>query len=866
MRDPPPHQQLHAGSSGSVSTSSPTITPASNETVPASSSGIADSTDNQASIPSSFPSNRLGMERGYSLSPMYSLILEYNKEQGDNLSMAAEVSWILQKPSLKPEHIEKVGDDSDPYAAVRLVDSELQPILRVVTELQVFLDRMAQLIEERTTIFRVDPRETMTLALQGCASRSQLEVAYKILLKRLLTAQQMIMKYESQYRQLEAPETPLSPLSTVLELYDEFDNIESMDDRMRFMLGNIPRHQNQILPGAREALKDKLGWDVIFPTPPLPSATVSRPPTSEFSRTQIVQGKKKVDWDDSAPWEDTSASVEQGRNLDEGLEPSFGFQTPFKKGTHFFNTSTDTGGMTPAFFSTPGLGSATDITAGLATPSRTELGENVREYGASQRTSAFTMTKPIPDSAQIATSAPTNSSLVKNVNPFTSNGPSGSPHIPSNRGGGNGPPGGGGNGPPHPGGGGGDPGGGPPNQGGGGGPNHNPPPRTPQFYGNPGGGGGGGGGGDPGGGGGPNPQNNDSWPPAPYGNMPASIKTELKVEQLPEWDGNHWTTIDYFWQIQQLAYLGGWLPEALGYWLWFRLKDSSPIRRWFVTLPLAHQSYMRSHYLRFLKGIKDGFLGHRWQLKMNNYYNAQSFRERNHERELPSEFIIRRIIYTRMLLSVDAGGPLEVFYIMRKAPVSWGPILLLSSIKDLSELYSRVTEHEEALLEAYCVSKGGHTPSIDNIVTQLKQMGFVQERQSHQRRANVVEYIPNTDSMPLPSTDDVVSASPTTLDDLSSGQHVLREAYQVLRQRPRLPPKGGYPFSKNDHITTKMGKMPPSPCKCCGSANHWDKECPDWNTYLERAKRSANSVEIWSEDEADKAYMSAYSVLDYRTR
>ena len=74
--------------------------------------------------------------------------------------------------------------------------------------------------------------------------------------------------------------------------------------------------------------------------------------------------------------------------------------------------------------------------------------------------------------------------------------------------------------------------------------------------------------------------------------MPASIKTELKVEQLPEWDGNHWTAIDYFWQIQQLVYLGGWLPEALGYWLWFRLKDSSPICRWFMMLPIAHQSYM----------------------------------------------------------------------------------------------------------------------------------------------------------------------------------------------------------------------------------------------------------------------------------
>lgn len=58
-----------------------------------------------------------------------------------------------------------------------------------------------------------------------------------------------------------------------------------------------------------------------------------------------------------------------------------------------------------------------------------------------------------------------------------------------------------------------------------------------------------------------------------------------------------------------------------------------------------------------------------------------------------------------------------------------------------------------------------------------------------------------------------------------------------------------------------MGKLPPSPCKCCGSANHWDKECPDWNTYLERARRSVNSAEAWQDDESDKAYATAYSIL-----
>lgn len=352
-------------------------------------------------------------------------------------------------------------------------------------------------------------------------------------------------------------------------------------------------------------------------------------------------------------------------------------------------------------------------------------------------------------------------------------------------------------------------------------------------------------------------------PPAPYGNIPASIKTELKVEQLPEWDGNHWTAIDYFWEVQQLAHLGGWIPEALGYWLWFRLKDKSPIKSWFITLPLNYQSYMCSHYLKFLKGIKDGYLGHRWQLRMNNYYNSQHFRERNHERESPSEFIVRRIVYTRMLLSIS-GGPLEVFYIMRKAPISWGPILLISSIKDSSELYSRVTEHEEALLEAYRVSKGGQAPSIDNIVSQLRQMGVIPDRDKtpYQRRANLVEYSTMNQSAEetAPPTDTAPPAA-LALNDLSSNQYILHEAYQVLKQRQRPPPIGGYPFSKNDHVTMKMGKLPPSPCKVCGSANHWDKECPDWNTYFERAKCSANVAELWPENESEKTYATAYSVL-----
>ena len=216
------------------------------------------------------------------MSPMYSLILEYNREQGSNLSTAAEVSWILQQPNLKPKDITVNNDATDPDNTIRLAVACFERILRAVTELQTFLDKMAELIQERSTVFRIDPHETMITALQGCESRSQLEMAYGILLKRLLVAQQTVMKYEAQYQHLD---TPLSPISTVPELHEELDSIGGVDGRMRFMLQKFPHHQGQLSAEALAAVAQGQAWSVVHPTQPL---TAEREPT----QSSVSLGKK----------------------------------------------------------------------------------------------------------------------------------------------------------------------------------------------------------------------------------------------------------------------------------------------------------------------------------------------------------------------------------------------------------------------------------------------------------------------------------------------------------------------------------------------------------------------------------------------
>jgi hypothetical protein len=124
-------------------------------------------------------------------------------------------------------------------------------------------------------------------------------------------------------------------------------------------------------------------------------------------------------------------------------------------------------------------------------------------------------------------------------------------------------------------------------------------------------------------------------PGALYGTIVPTIKPEMKPEQLPEWDGSHKTTIDYFWDVSQLAALEGWMPEALGYWLPSRLKKGSAVHSWFSMLPISRQKEMRLHYLIFLCIIKEKFLGRRWQVVMNLDFEQQSFRQEGHKKESP---------------------------------------------------------------------------------------------------------------------------------------------------------------------------------------------------------------------------------------
>ena len=798
-----------------------------------------------------------GSTTSYAGSPMAKLMEQYNgEEDGEALSTEAWVTILVTKDNLETELIEKVEDLNKGITKYKFSDEFVEVLSKVSTELQVFVEKAAGLIEERTRHFIVDPKDTLIRILKGTTSLPQLNVAWKTFQKRLELGHRTLNKYMLQYQQGPQTELLLSPVSTLPDLHSELNDLHTADQRLRYMYQKFPNHREHLTEQAETALDQGKSWMNILPLPTTWKTAFipEKEQHPETSERRISKGKQR--------------EVKEGADDEEDNDLTarvwLGAETPFKGPNKWFG-----GGRLKA------RESVTDQVAmksnktnqnvlfGIATPQIPIWASDPSTHSKCPKVDRALQLRKWPDrEAPPHIAQPARRESLANRKDRDNNGEdppddggddddadgdsnadhgrhcrgrrasSSSTHFSrrGRRGGGS-------------------------------------PPSEPS-------------------------DNDESSSDSdstytrestsrrgrkrrsdviPYGRIKPTIKPEIKQDLLPRWDGSPNTAVDYFLKIQQLAALEGDLPEALGYWLWMNLEDGSDIKNWFATLTFPEQAHMRSHYINYLRGIKDGYLGEAWQSKINRVYEGQYFRQVGHEKELPKTFIIHRIMYTRMLTSAKPGGTLEISLIMRKAPLSWKTILVMPSIKSTKALYTKVVDYEDDLLEAWRrKSAASSAITAENLIPTLRRLGW------EQPRSRMTSLPARTSQDKLPQDHRVLLTiaeeenqsaenSPEQEDQKIDEVHedMLREVYQVMQQRQRAPPPGGYMFSRNDHVTTKMGKLPPSPCQACGSRNHWDKECPDWEVYRTRRasdRKSGHSTEK-AEEEGDTLYQSAYSIL-----
>ena len=277
---------------------------------------------------------RPGSERGYDSSPMARLIQQYKEDSNDDDTSTWQraVTLSSKKSLLANDIVEKRGDQQ----SYLLQPALFEDVNRVVSELQIFLERASALVPERLSYFKVDPRDTFLEILRESSDLGQIHAAWMGLSRRLTLAQENLTKYEIQYRKPiegEDLEVPMSPLSTDIGIYEAIEGEDDKDFRMRYIYENVPHHQDQV--NSPHKLRDGTPWNSIISS----SGNVQN---SASSTLPTIPEQEYIPLDDQgamAPKRDTG----KRRITDEFASPptsprimNVGFGTPFKSSSQFF--------------------------------------------------------------------------------------------------------------------------------------------------------------------------------------------------------------------------------------------------------------------------------------------------------------------------------------------------------------------------------------------------------------------------------------------------------------------------------------------------------------------------------------------------
>ncbi|KAF7974579.1 hypothetical protein HWV62_11958 [Athelia sp. TMB] len=518
----------------------------------------------------------------------------------------------------------------------------------VVRQMQNILDAAYQLIgPQERTVYRIDPEDLMLQTLQGTSSFFHLNQAWKTLLGRLERAQHVFDQYVLVYqKELESLQ---SPSNTNQAIYDSLPaqrgNLDAVFDHM---YKNVPSLRSRLSESVAarldsgESLHSMLGSPIHLREAFSPRRPEKNPPQRYYNSKggKITNGPHRLqDLDLEVPI--TQTDGHHTRIASPPVASAFLAQEPLSgdsASSFRMPRKPNSAGSSDSGTGSQGYGSAARPDY-ASIPSRPSTANHDLLFGSASAVNPTWMRRgAIPAKEESTTSALGGRILFRPAWPKVPPDLPPGPNPGGNAGAPGGAPGGYGREPSGPGGNG--PGGppqiptlqGPPYQSRG--------PSAPYPTGGSGGGGGYGGGG--GGSGGPPPGGGGAvnFPVGiPYEKGP-SIRLEIKPEQLPSWDGEYDTTIQYFHELQEIAALGGSIPDRMGFWLFRTLKAGSGVAQWYATLAADMKTWMREHYSHYIQAIQHYYLGCEWQQHIQLKYQRQTFRQSGHETESPHEFIM----------------------------------------------------------------------------------------------------------------------------------------------------------------------------------------------------------------------------------
>ncbi|KAJ7200467.1 hypothetical protein C8J57DRAFT_1544449 [Mycena rebaudengoi] len=196
-----------------------------------------------------------GMDKGYDLSPMAGLRLDYERDSESESSLYTRAQLLTSKKSLGVTDILDRGVNKL-NAGIPRFCLEIGLGMRVDTtirDLQHLMLRLASLVDGRKNHFIVDPHYNLMSILRGTSSLEELNIAWTALNTRVGLALKYFEKYDSEYKAEFAHDVLLSPVSMNAEIYSHIPTLQTNMDRLTYLYKEVSHHGDDLPSAFHEA-------------------------------------------------------------------------------------------------------------------------------------------------------------------------------------------------------------------------------------------------------------------------------------------------------------------------------------------------------------------------------------------------------------------------------------------------------------------------------------------------------------------------------------------------------------------------------------------------------------------------------------
>ncbi|KAJ7595878.1 hypothetical protein C8J56DRAFT_1160195 [Mycena floridula] len=194
-----------------------------------------------------------------------SLMQEFVEGSDETMALQDRVNMLLtlEQGLGREEYLDRGEIRRDGLERYQMESRLGQNVIEVMEELQNLLISVVGTLPERgARVFRVDPTGAFSEIFRGTNNLALLQLTWGAFCRRLRLALASLVKYQQEYI-VPAPSEPFSPASTAPELWTACLEETSAENRMAYMVRNIPHHRDQFSAGNLARFSANGNWSEL---------------------------------------------------------------------------------------------------------------------------------------------------------------------------------------------------------------------------------------------------------------------------------------------------------------------------------------------------------------------------------------------------------------------------------------------------------------------------------------------------------------------------------------------------------------------------------------------------------------------------